>query len=202
MPPIRRSFLVFVLAAVLGTPPAAAQSPAAERVATFQATLLSVMKQAALLGVEGRFEILAPAIADSFNIPLMAEVATGGSWKQAAPDRRRRMAEVFLRMNAATVATLFDGYSGETFRLVGEHEGPNGIVLVETRLESPDGGGHEITYAAKRFGDEWRLVDVIVDGGISELSVRRSEYQNTLETGGLPALIGLLDAKATELLGR
>ncbi len=202
MPLFRTLVLVLGLAAPLASSPASAESPASARVSAFQETLLSVMRQAAMLGVRGRHEILTPALKEAFHIPLMAEVATGDHWAQASPETREEMAKAFLRMNAATVATLFDGYSDESFRVTGEHEGPNGIVLVETRLESPDGGGHEITYAAKAFGESWRLVDVIVDGGISELSVRRSEYHQTLKTGGLDALIILLNDKAADLLDR
>ena len=52
----------------------------------------------------------------------------------------------------------------------------------------------------RQVKDEWRIVDVLVDKGISELAVKRSEYRGVLRYGGIDALIRTLNAKADQLL--
>ncbi|CCQ73420.1 ABC transporter substrate-binding protein [Magnetospira sp. QH-2] len=195
--------LLIVASTTLPSPSThAAGADPRQTVSIFQATLLDVMRESHTLDVRERFDKLAPALAEAYHLPLMIQVATGDHWSQASGDQRRRLVAAFHKMSAATVATLFDGYSNETFRISGEKNGPGGTILVDTVLESPTGDDHRISYVVKSFPDGWRMVDVVVDGKISELSVRRSEYHRTLEKDGINGLITLLENKATKLLGQ
>ena len=51
-----------------------------------------------------------------------------------------------------------------------------------------------------RLGDRWWIIDVIVGGGISEVAVRRSEYQKLPAEGGIERLIAALAKKADDLI--
>ena len=140
------------------------------------------------------------AIENSFRISLMIRVASSPYWKGAGEDRQNRLRAAFLRMSIATLATLFDDYSGQTFIIVGERPGPQRTRIVETRIVDPDQSLVNIDYVARKVGDRWFLVDVIVDKGISELMVRRSEYRKVLRDKGIDGLITTLEAKASQLL--
>lgn len=195
-----------VLAALLGlvwiipTPAISGDSPQAI-VAQFQSALVEVMKEAKTLGVRGRFERLNPIVDHAFHIPLMAQIATAAAWAETSDDRRRDMVNAFRRMNISTLATLFDGYSGETFKIVGERDGPQNTRIVETVLTKSDKSTNEIAYVARQFSSSrWYLIDVVVDRGISEISVRRSEYARILKDQGIDGLIKTLNDKADELL--
>jgi len=196
-------FIVF-LAFSAAPAPAQAQTLAAEDsptavVRTFQSGLLSVMKAAKQLGVRGRYERLAPLLDNAFHIPLMIRIATGPYWDHADENQKTRLVAAFRRMSTSTLATLFDGWSGQVFKISGEKAGPQQTTLVETKLVEADGGTVDIAYVAKKLGGNWRLVDVVVDNGISELSVRKSEYLLLLKTKGVNGLIGALNAKADQL---
>jgi len=174
---------------------------ATDVVANFQGGLLSVMKEAKSLGVKGRYERLQPVIKETFHLSLMAGLSAGPYWQTATNDQRNRLVKAFTGMSIATLATLFSGYSGEQFNVTGERPGPQGITFVDTALKIPGRDSDvQISYVARRFDGEWRLIDVIVDGGISELKVRISEYRQTLNQGGVEALIRLLTSKAGDLL--
>ncbi len=186
---------------ILMLPVSVRAESAGAHVQTFQTGLISVMKEAEQLGVQGRFARLKPLVSDTFNLPLMAALAAGPYWKTADAATRDRLVAAFTRMSIATLATLFDGYSGETFTLIDEKAGPQGVTFVNTLLTSPSRpNGVEISYVARQSEGTWRLIDVIVDGGISELKVRISEYNQILKTGGVTALIKLLEDKADQLL--
>ena len=58
----------------------------------------------------------------------------------------------------------------------------------------------ELIYVTRKIKGEWRIIDVLVDSGISQLAVRRSEYRRVLRTKGIDGLIDTLNAKADQLL--
>jgi len=59
----------------------------------------------------------------------------------------------------------------------------------------------ELDYLLRKTGDQWRIIDVYLNGTISEMAARRSEYSTVLRDGGAPALVELLRKKAVDLGG-
>ena len=195
--------LLFVLclgAASFGPTPAVSGDSPRVIVADFQDSLVAVMKEAKALGVRGRYDRLNPIVESAFHIPLMTQMATAGSWADASGEKRREMVNAFRRMNISTLATLFNGYKGETFQIVGERDGPQNTRIVETQIIKSDKSTNDIAYVARQFSARWYLIDVVVDRGISEVSVRRSEYARILKDQGVDGLIAVLNGKADELL--
>ncbi len=198
---VRSAFLAAMLVVWGSVSTSANAESASEHAAQFQAGLLSTMKVAETLDVQARYTKLEPIVINAFHLSLMAGLSAGQHWQTATREQRERLVDGFSRMSIATLATLFDGYSGESFSITGERAGPQGVTFVDTALKSPGKDSDVvISYVARKFGNEWRLIDVIVDGGISELKVRISEYRQTLQTGGIEALISLLNKKADDLL--
>lgn len=198
---MHRHIAVFVLFCSVLFPGSVLAESAKEQVASFQGQLLGVMKNAESLGVQGRYKELQPIVSNAFNLPLMAGLSAGDHWKSSTPDQRKRLVEAFSRTSIATLATLFNSYSGETFTVTGERDGPQNIKIVDTILKTPKREKDvQISYVVRKQEGDWRLIDVFVDGGISELKVRISEYSQTLKKGGIEALISLLNNKADELL--
>ena len=192
--------VLFVLVAAI--PAGAAEVEPRVLVERFQGNLLAVMKEAETLGVKGRYDRLVSSIEETFYLPLMIRIASGPYWKGANQTQRSRLISAFRRMSVSRVATLFDGYAGETFEAIGEKPGPQNTLLVKTRIVIPDKSSVNLTYVAKAIKERWRLIDVIVDDGISELSVRRSEYRRVLQKEGIDGLIAILNKKADELIAR
>ena len=179
---------------------AAADESPASVVSGFQSALLEVMKVAENLSVKQRYDRLAATVDRSFHIALMAQIAAGPHWQQATQDERKDLVHAFRRMSISTLATLFSGYSGEVFQVNSEIDGPSKTRLIMTELIKQDKSSVDISYVCRRFDGGWRIIDVIVDNGISELKVRRSEYNLILKQHGVPGLITLLHNKADELV--
>jgi len=180
---------------------ARAGTPSADAVVeVFQANLIGVMKEAEKLSVRQRFDRLAPSVEKSFHLPLMAQIAVGSYWSAATSTERMDLAKAFRRMSIATLATLFDSYAGELFKQVGTQPGPQSTLLVRTKLVKADKSTVDIAYVSRQFDGDWRIIDVIIDNGISELMVRRSEYHTILKKEGIPGLVALLNGKADELI--
>jgi len=183
--------------------PAGAQDPTPRSiVGEFQHSLLAVMHDAANLKVRDRYARLLPPIEKAFHIPLMIRIATGSYWQTATQAQRTELVKAFKRMNISTLATLFDGYSGEVFKIVGERPGPQNTLLVDTKLERPKQSPVDIAYVMKMINKRWGIIDVVVDNGITELTVRRSEYHRVLKEKGVDGLIKTLNSKADELIAQ
>ncbi|MBL6945423.1 MAG: ABC transporter substrate-binding protein [Rhodospirillales bacterium] len=195
-----RKILISLCFFAFVSPAAAGQDAPSRVVETFQEHLLAVMKEAKSLSVKQRYDRLRPPIEAAFFIPMMLGITTGSYWKTISPEQKSRLAEAFNRKNISTVATLFDGYSGQIFEIIDDKPAPQNTRLVETRIVDPDGSEVSLDYRVMRIRGNWRIIDVIVDDGISEMSVRRSEFRETLKTSGVEGLITTLNKKADELL--
>lgn len=206
--PFRRPMqasLIIVLAicfhAALAVPRAGAAtdlSPTA-LVEGFHAKLLAVMKDAKTLGYEGRYKQLAPSVSGTFHLRLMTQISSGGHWRKASEAEKQALVAAFSKVSIGTYAARFDGYSGQHFETLNTKAGPQQTQLVATQLVNPGGDDVALTYVTKKLDGTWRVIDVILASGISELALRKSEYRQILKQDGIGGLITALNAKAAEL---
>lgn len=159
------------------------------------AALLGVMKDADKLGYQGRFERLAPVLKETYDTPFMAEKSVGRHWKQATPAEQTALVETFSRFMIANYAGRFDGYSGQSFQTMGEEPSAQGTVLVRTRLIEPQGEGVQLNYRLRSEQGTWKIIDVYLNGTVSELALRRSEYASLIKREGWNAVIAALDQR-------
>jgi phospholipid transport system substrate-binding protein len=176
----------------------AADDPAAV-VTRLNDSLVELMMEAESLGYAGRYERLAPIIDETFNLVFMARAAAGRHWRDMSEDQRRAYAGAFAEMSIATHAARFDGWSGESFALGAAVEHPRGGLVQRNRLLRPEDSPVAIDYLLREFEGRWRIVDVFLDGGISEIATKRSEYGSVLARDGVEGLISALHAKIAEL---
>jgi len=173
-------------------------SPAA-LVETFHEQLLGVMKAAKTLGYQGRYDRLTSPIHTAFHLRLMTQISSGSYWRKATEAEKTALVTAFSKVSIGTYASRFTGFSGQRFETLGTKPGPQETELVSTRIVNPDGDNVPLTYVTKVVGGGWQIIDVILDTGISELAVRRSEYRKILKQSGIEGLIASLNAKAVEL---
>ena len=166
----------------------------------FHGVLISVMKSATTTEINTRYKRLEPAIEKAFNLPFMIRVTAGSRWKKASQKEKRDLMEAFKRMSVGTYASRFDSYTGQTFRTQKVRVGPKRTQLVDTVLKSPNGKTVKLTYVMRKFGEKWKIIDLLLDQGISEMAVRVSEYRAILRSRGAGALAKALDQKAAKLL--
>ena len=73
-------------------------------------------------------------------------------------------------------------------------------MLVETLIVDSDTSSVALTYVFRMINGQWRILDVLLDTGISELARKRSEYRKALMSGGAEALIKMMSSKTSSLL--
>ena len=205
----RIRLFIWILSLLLAIPPIgpvrAAQDGAkpagpSQIVTAFHETLLEVMKNAKTLGTRGRYDKLASQIERTFDLENMARITTGSFWRKSSKPEIEELVAAFTRFSISTYTSQFDGYSGQSFVTQGEKPGPQKTTLVKTQIIDPTSGPVDITYVTRKKKDQWRVIDVLLAGNISELARRISEFRRILKTGGISGLIDVLNAKADQLL--
>ena len=200
----RRTFFASALAlcAALALPTQhAAAVPAgngAETVRAFYTTLLDTMRNGPQLGAQGRYAKLAPAITESFDIPFMTRLAVGPDWNTLTPAQQGQVIQAFSRYVVAVWAERFHKWDGEQLKVTGEEASPAGTVILSQIVDSSGQPTH-INYLMRQSGSGWQIADVYLDGTISELATRRSEFGSILKTQGINGLIQALNNKAAAL---
>jgi len=200
----RRTLMVAALAlcAGLAVPlqhaTATANGGGADTVRAFYSTLLDTMRNGPQLGAQGRYARLTPAIAQSFDIPFMTRLAVGPDWNTLTPAQQTQVTQAFERYVAAVYAERFHKYSGEQLNVTGEEASPAGTVILSLIIPS-DGDAVHVNYLMRQNGSAWQIADVYLNGTISELATRRSEFGSILKTQGINGLIQALNNKAAAL---
>ena len=162
--------------------------------------LLSTMKNGRILGQSGRFTQLEPVISSSFDISSMTRLAVGPSWAGLTEGQRQQVTESFGRYISAIYADRFDSYAGQRLEVTGEQPAPSG-VMVQSQIIKASGEPVKVDYMMRRSGDNWLISDIYLDGAISEVATRRSEFAAILKNDGIDGLIAALNRKADLLTG-
>jgi phospholipid transport system substrate-binding protein len=197
---IRRTAACVLVALLISLGAAAEASKTGSQVIdALHDALLDVMKRATELGYDGRAEKLAPLVPEYFDVPFMARKSVGRYWKELSEADQRRFLETFTRFMIANYAGQFDGYSGQSFETLGEEPARMETVVVKSRLVDPNGDDVELNYRMRQVSGKWKIVDVYLDGTVSELALRRSEFSSIVKREGFEALIVAIDAKITKL---
>jgi phospholipid transport system substrate-binding protein len=189
--------------AVASDPPAeqaaaVAPSPAAETVGRLHEKLLEAMMGADELGYLGRFELLTPALKDTFDLDFMASKSVGRSWKTLSEEQKRQWQDAFGRLITANFAGRFEGYSGQSFETLGEQAAAHGTIMVLTRIVDPEDDDVQLNYRMQEKDERWRIVDVYFNGTVSELAMRRSEYSSMFKREGFEELLEAVDQRIAD----
>jgi phospholipid transport system substrate-binding protein len=180
---------------MLSYPVAAAASSGGDTVQGLYDALLNTMKNGRMLGQSGRFVQLEPVIRRSFDIPAMARLSVGPSWAGLSEAQRQQMTDSFGRYISAIYADRFDSYAGQKLQVTGEQPAASG-VMVKSQIIKANGEPVKVDYMMRRNGDSWLVSDIYLDGAISEVAIRRSEFAAILKSEGIDGLIAALNRKA------
>ncbi len=201
-----KAFLV-VLAIACALPLAAhagADAPKAV-IENYYAQLLKAMQDGPKLGYKGRYELLKPWVDKTFNVALMAQASVGSYWDSMTGDQRTRLVAAFRDFTIANYAHSFHSYDGEKFVTTDAQEAPrrdSKDIIVNTELVKSGGDKVALNYLLRPDGDNnYKVIDVYLDGSISQLATRRSEYTSVIREQGVDGLITAIKKKADGLAG-
>lgn len=173
--------------------------PAAQTVQNFYDALVASMKSGGT--VKSRYDRLKPAVERDFDIPGMTALSVGPTWPSIDPADQKALINAFERMTVANYASNFDKYSGEKFTVDPKVAERGASKFVKSKLKPATGKAIPFNYRLHKVDGKWKIMDVYLNGNISQLAQKRSDFSATLQSEGPKALAQKINALADRNLG-
>lgn len=192
--------LLLGLSGLLAPGSGEAAEPQTAIIERFHGALVDNMKNGKALGFEGRRAKLAPVVSETFDIPTMARISTGAAaWAKMSEADKAAIIEAFGNWTTASYAGNFSAFDGESF--VTKSQTPDdgkGNVLVNTQLMPKGMAPVAFNYRMQKVGDAWKVVDIFLDGAISQLATFRAQFASVLGKGTPADLVAHMNKLAAE----
>ena len=189
-----------IVFATISASAAPAGDPAVRQIEKFYDTLLGAMKQGAQLGVEGRFKKLAPQVDATFDLAAMTKFTVGAAWDSMSQADHKALIDAFRRMTIADYAHNFDKFDGQKFVVDPTVEVRDVDHLVHSQLVPAGDKPVNFTYRMRLSGGAWKVIDVFLEGYVSELATKRSDFSATVQSGGAAALVQKINELSDKLM--
>lgn len=174
--------------AAFGAPAAGPVADATAVVTRLQAGLLEADRRESAGSPERRFEALAPLIDASHDLTAMARLSLGNDWLGLSTAEQAQFVAAFRQRSVEDYARRFRDTTGASFRTEVAYEARGGRVTVSTRLLANGEPPVRLDYLLQRTPSGWRIVNIVA-AGVSELALRRTQYQLVLRAAGFEALL-------------
>jgi phospholipid transport system substrate-binding protein len=178
---------------------AALRDPAAIQVQTLTSALLKSMQAGRAESMAERYRNLEPVIQQVFALPLVTRLAVGPDWANLSPEQQKTVIVAFTRFTIANYAYNFRHFDGQKFEIDDNVLTRGTDKIVRTRLIPAHDTPVNLLYRMHEVNGTWKIVDVYSDG-ISELTLRRSDFASALAAGGAPVLIAHLNQSSDRLM--
>jgi phospholipid transport system substrate-binding protein len=201
--PDRRALLQIALIAPLAMPyrarAAGAQPNALDPILTLNNGLLAVMKAGNSVPFVERYNTLSRVVENTFDLPEILRRCVGPNWSTLAAVEQAELLEVFQRFTITSYIASFNSYAGQRFEIEPSPRAVGNVVVVETHLVPLNGEPSRVDYMMHARGNNWRVVDVLLDGTISRVAVQRSDFRRFLGGHDSSALISSMQQKIASL---
>jgi phospholipid transport system substrate-binding protein len=194
-----------ILSAILAAAPmrAFATTPEAAPIEALNAGLLATMKAgAANASFMSRYQALAPVVKSVFNLQVILQNSTGFYWSTFPAAQQQELLKLFEQFTVASYITGFNGYGGQTFKVLPAERNVGASKVVESQLVPPDGSTPtELDYVMTNGPAGWQVTDVLLNGTISKVAIQSSDFSSEVTSGNAAPLIAALKAKVATLSG-
>jgi len=164
---------------------------ATDTVINLQNSLIELMKNSDFDYVQ-RFEQIAPIVDATLDIPTISSLVLGKTWRELDEVQKSFFLKKFRELSISTYAYRFSSYNNEQFEII-EQEPPNrGRVVVTSELQLQNKPPIGFEYHLHESGGDWRIVNIVVEG-VSDLALKRGEYNAVLSDGNFDDLITELE---------
>ena len=198
MPALAAAALILWFGTTAPADATATGAAGADTVRGFYDALLANMRGGSALGARGRCTRIEPVVHRTFDMPFMTRLAVGPEWERLNEGQRQHVSQAFKRYISAIYAERFDSYSGEKLQVTGERPSPGGAIIT-TDIVKSDGELIHLSYLMRQNDGIWQIADVYLNGTISELATRRSEFSSIIRAQGIDGLVAVLNTKTESL---
>lgn len=147
--------------------------------------------------LEQRYAEIAPVVESTHDLESIARLTIRRQWPELTDDERGRFLAAFERLSVMTYASRFSGIGESAFAIVASAEAARGRVEVNATISGGERGTVPLDYLLEESPAGWRIVNIFADG-VSDLALKRAEYQQVLDGGSIEDLIDYVSAQADD----
>jgi len=167
-------------------------------VASLQRGLIAASQSASAPSVDARYRTLEPLIERTHDLAYIAEFALRKQWPTLSEADKKRFVAAFEKLSVMTYASRFKNVTERTFKSSGPATIESGRAHVPTAIARQAQPDVSLDYTLEQKDGVWRIINIIADG-VSDLALKRAEYQRILGGGSLDDLIKELEAQTARL---
>jgi phospholipid transport system substrate-binding protein len=196
---LRLVMLVLLALPVAATADTASDSDPAAVVAALHQGLIDAGADPRRAGFDARYRLLEPLIKNTHDLPYIARFTLRRHWNNLADEQHELFVKAFAELSISTYASRFRGAGEGTFSIFGHSTTARGHVEITGALVRSGGEHLSISYILHESERGWLIINIVVDG-VSDLALKRSEYQRIVMADGFEGLLNDLDAQVAELI--
>lgn len=167
-------------------------------IALLQNMLIKAMQQGKEMSYQDREAFLAPVIQQTHDLETIVRTVLGAHWADLDKTNQQHILTTFTQNSIATYADRFDQYDGERFEIIEDQLLPRERILVRSRFIKADKGVISFDYVLHQQNEHWQIINIVVDG-VSDLALKRAEYNAIIQQEGIPSLISILQSKTNQI---
>jgi phospholipid transport system substrate-binding protein len=168
-------------------------------ISQFYVVLLQVMKEGRQTPFQTRYQTLAPAVDQAFDLEGILRVSVGSYWSSLPDAQRQNLLSVFRAFTVANYVSNFHSYKGRVLTVSPTTRAVGAQQVVSTTIAKPNRDPLKIDYVMRNESTGWKAVDVLLDGTISRVAVQRSDFASLVTQGNASQLIATLKTKVHNL---
>lgn len=166
-----------------------------QRTAEEMLTKLRAEKQVIERHPERIYELVNQIVLPHFDFERMSSWVLGKHWRAATPAQKERFMTEFRTLLVRTYAKSLSEYTDSKISYLPMRPSPQeDQAKVRTEVDQPGGFPIPIDYELRRQGDQWKVIDVTIDG-VSLVTNYRSTFASQIRQDGLDKLITVLSER-------
>ncbi|GJM05085.1 MAG: toluene tolerance family protein [marine bacterium B5-7] len=193
--------LILILSMVAGIAQAAMETPDAVVKQTADAVIERIQSQRSELDANPSkiYDVVNELVIPHYDFTSMSKWVLGKNWKSASEAQRSDFIAQFQTLLVRTYARALLEYSGQEIKYFPvEMNAKSKLALVKTEMTSDGAQPFPVAYRMHQKNDEWKVVDVSVDG-VSLVSTYRGSFSTQIKKHGFDSLINELTIKNERL---
>ncbi len=148
-----------------------------------------------------RKALIGPALNAAFDMEAMSKAIIGSkAWRTANDDERNQAIAAFNDWMITQYASRFSKSQSPKFSTRETRDGGLNTIVVETVLRTKKRLVN-LDYRMRKAGSDVKIIDVFLDGRVSEVALRNSEYRKLIREAGLQGFVSSLKEKTASLAG-
>ena len=134
-------------------------------------------------------------ISKTYDIKKMSKIILSRYWVEDKTEENNKFIEVFTSYISRNYLKRFDKVESidivyKSVEDIGENYK---VAQVSYKFNNTD--NLNLNYMLIKNKEEWLIFDVLINGSISEVATKKSEFAETLKLGGIRSLIDLISNK-------